>query len=62
MTDISINHYRIENHAQRMPENVWRKILLDERDKIMVNGRLRQLVAKKLGFGVVEISKKPLDD
>ncbi len=60
-SNISLNHYRIETFRQRMPANQWRQILLDGCDKIMVAGYLRQLKAKKLGYGVVEVYKEPLD-
>ena len=47
--------------AQRMRDKEWAEILLANEDKITVRGRLRQLVAKKLGYGVVEITLSPLD-
>ena len=56
------NHWTIEPYKQRMTVKEWRKILLEERDKPIVAGRLRQLKAKSLGAGVVEVYKVPLKD
>ena len=57
---LSKNHWLIENYTQRINYKEWRKILLCEGDKIMVNGKLRYLQAKSLGYGVLEISKVSL--
>ncbi len=54
-------HWQIEDHVQRMPVAQWRKILLDERDTITWRGHVRRLVGKSIGFGLVEVSKVPLD-
>jgi hypothetical protein len=55
------NHYAIESYTQRMPTEHWRKILLADRDHVIYHGRMRQLLARSLGAGVVEVFKKPLD-
>ena len=55
-------HWQIEDFRQRMTNKEWKQILLNHEDKIIVRGRLRQLVAKNLGAGVVEIYKKPLKE
>ncbi len=47
---------------QRMTTTEWRQILLEEKDTIIVRGRVRQLVAKSLGAGVVEIRMEPLGE
>jgi len=45
---------------QRMRSKDWAEILLSSKDKIIVRGRLRTLVAKKMGYGIVEITLQPL--
>ena len=56
------NHWRLEDYKQRMTEADWREILLADRDMLTMNGRVRYLTAKKLGYGVVEVSKVPLEE
>lgn len=48
-------HWMRRGHKQRMTCSQWREILLAEQDKIIVRGRVRTLVAKNLGAGVVEV-------
>ena len=50
-----------ENFFQRVENKVWKQALLNEDDRIIVRGKVRQLVAKNLGYGVVEVSLKPLE-
>ena len=57
---VQIGHYYREDYVQRCERKVWSYILLYERDKIIVEGRTRQLVAKNLGAGVWEIRKASL--
>ena len=57
--ELSPNHWRLESYKQRMTRKDWRDILLGGRDEIMFKGHFRKLVAKNLGAGVLEISKKP---
>lgn len=45
---------------QRMTSSEWKQHLLLENDRIVVRGRCRQLKAKSLGCGVVEIRLIPL--
>ena len=52
----------VEDHTQRVTTKIWRDALLDERDYIIKNGSLRKLIAKNLGYGVVEVSLKPLSE
>ncbi|MHA2216919.1 MAG: hypothetical protein ACXACY_13325 [Candidatus Hodarchaeales archaeon] len=59
---LSSNHWTIEVYKQRMTTKQWKKILLEKMDSIYCGGRLRQLVAKNLGHGVVEVSKKPIKE
>lgn len=49
-----------ELHRQRMTTKEWRTVLLDGADEVFIHGHLRQLVAKNLGAGVVEVSVAPL--
>lgn len=58
---LSPNHWILENFRQRMPVKEWTNILLRNHDSIIVAGRLRQLKAKSLGHGIVEIFKIPLE-
>ena len=53
-------HWHVEGFTQRVTTKEWRDILLKEGDRIIVDGRARQLQAKSLGAGVQEISKVPL--
>lgn len=53
-------HWIFEDYRQRMTTKQWKELLLAEEDMIIFKGRLRHLVAKSLGCGVVEIYKKPL--
>lgn len=55
-------HWQLEMFKQRMTVKEWKKILLNHEDMIIVNGRLRQLRAKNLGAGVVEVYKEPLKE
>jgi len=45
---------------QRMRAKDWAEILLSSKDKVIIRGRLRTLVAKKMGYGVVEITLEPI--
>ena len=56
---LSSGHWAIEDFRQRMIMADWRKILLNEMDSLVFRGNVRRLVAKNLGAGVVEVSKKP---
>ena len=60
MIEKNDGHWIFEDYRQRMTTKQWKELLLAEEDKIIVKGILRQLVAKSLGCGVVEIYKKPL--
>ncbi len=46
---------------QRVTTKEWKAMLLADRDKPIIKGRLRQIVAKNLGAGVVELRLAPLD-
>jgi hypothetical protein len=62
MSDIrSGGHWTMEDYYQRITTKQWREMLLNEHDRLIYNGRLRTLQGKKIGPGVYEISKKPLE-
>jgi hypothetical protein len=50
-----------DDHSQRIRSTEWRDVLLENRDKICVRGNIRQLIAKNLGYGVVEVTVAPLE-
>ena len=39
----------------------WQAILLEERDRPIVRGRLRRVVGKRVGPGVYELRLEPLE-
>ncbi len=53
---------REELAYQRVTTKEWKAMLLAERDRPIIRGSLRQIVAKRLGAGVVELRLKPLKD
>ena len=62
MKKLDKDHWRTEYYRQRMTGREWGQILLAYKDRIAYNCRVRQLIAKKLGYGVVEVYKAPLAD
>jgi hypothetical protein len=54
-------HWQFEDYHQRITTKQWKELLLNDQDKLIFKGRLRQLKAKNLGAGVIEISKEPLN-
>ena len=50
-------HWVDENYRQRITTAEWKRLLLEGGDVMVFRGRIRQLKAKKLGAGVVEIYK-----
>lgn len=51
------NHWITEGFTQRMTAKSWKLLLLNNDDNLIFEGRVRQLKAKRLGYGVVEVSK-----
>ena len=51
------HHWVSENHIQRMTTQKWKLILLNNDDQLTFHGRVRKLVARKIGYGVVEVFK-----
>jgi hypothetical protein len=42
-----------------MTAKEWRQVLLNGQDSIIFAGTPTRLIARSLGFGVVEVSKQP---
>ncbi len=55
------SHWVLEDYVQRMTVKEWKKILEETADTPIIKGRLRRLVAQRLGFGFVDVRKVPLD-
>ena len=55
-------HWVTEDFKQRMTVQDWRRLLLSGNDRIIFRGRIRSLKAKRLGCGVVEVTKEPLSE
>jgi hypothetical protein len=55
---LDARHWKFQNYRQRITTKNWKILLLNDDDKINFYGRIVQLVATSLGYGVVEISKK----
>lgn len=51
-------HWKFPEYKQRIPSKQWKLLLLNDDDKLIFNGRVTQLKAKNLGFGVVEVYKQ----
>lgn len=54
---LSNNHWTVKYFKQRMTTKEWKNILLEEKDTIIYHGLVVKLKAKKMGYGVVEVSK-----
>lgn len=52
-----IGHWKEEQYRQRLSLIDWKYMLLNYQDRIIFQGRMRNLKAKKLGSGIVEIFK-----
>ena len=52
-----------EEHAyQRVTTKEWREMLLNEADRPIIRGHVRQVVARPLGGGVLELRLVPLQE
>ncbi len=60
--ELNDNHWILEDYKQRVTTKEWKEMLLNDRDHMIFCGHLRRIVGKKLGAGVVEISKAPLEN
>ncbi len=58
----NIYNFRDEHVRVRVTTKVWTEILLSDLDRPLIHGRIRQLVGKKIGPGVYEITLQPLDE
>ena len=57
---LSKEHVNQEEFTERVLAKDWQGVLLRYEDKIIKNGHVRQLVAKDIGYGIVEVSKAPI--
>ena len=58
MVELSNSHWVIESFTQRMTTKDWKRILLEEKDSIIFKGHIRNLKARNMGSGVVEVMKE----
>jgi hypothetical protein len=55
---LDAQYWKFSDYRQRITTKNWKILLLNDDDKIIFYGRMVQLVAISLGYGIVEISKK----
>ena len=55
---ISKAHWLVEDYKEIISTKQWREHLLEIGNKIIFKGHLRELVGRRIGPGVYEISKK----
>ena len=51
-------HWQLKDFKQRMITKDWKKLLMSYEDKIIYKGELIALIARNIGYGIVEVSKK----
>lgn len=54
-------HWELEDYTQRLTSKEWSELVLNNMDKIVFKGRVRSLICHKLGYGILEVYKKPYD-
>ena len=54
---LEIGHWEKERYTQRITNRCWKLLLLNNDDNVIFKGHIRQLQVKRLGFGVVDVSK-----
>ena len=59
---LSDNHWTQESYVQRMTTAEWKQVLAVGADQPIVKGYLRRLYAKPLGYGFVDVTKRPLKE
>lgn len=61
---LSLAFYQMREEVayQRVTTKEWKAMLLADRDRPIIRGYLRQIVAKRLGAGIVELRLKPMKD
>ena len=57
---LSRNHWNMEEYRERMTIKKWERILIDQGNAIMVDGKIRKLKVKKINLNIVEIYKESL--
>ncbi len=64
LTDFLIKEYSnfhtMDVYTCRIKYSLWNKILLAGYDRPIIRGNNRQIIAKNLGYGVLELSLAPL--
>mgnify|MGYP001616931800 CR=1 FL=1 len=55
-------HATFVDFKERITTEQWKEILLHDADQVIYKGCIMKLIAKKLGYGVVEISKEKNKD
>jgi endonuclease V-like protein UPF0215 family len=56
----SDQHSTVEKFVERMTSRQWKAILLAGNDYAIYNSSKYRLIAKKLGYGVLEVYKEAL--
>jgi hypothetical protein len=51
-------HWEREGYIQRVSTRDWHRVLLNNDDDVIFEGRVRKLVGKSIGFGIVEVAKR----
>ncbi len=51
-------HWLSEDYHQKMTTEEWAEIVRNHMDTVFFRGKSRQLIAKSLGIGEFEVSKK----
>ena len=46
----------------RLPIAAWKQALLNYDDKVIRNGRVRRLIGKSIGAGVIEVKLEPIKE
>lgn len=62
LSSLDKQHWQYKEHKQRMSTKEWKVFLLYSKDAIIYKGKITKLVAKNLGYGVVEVSKELLPE
>ena len=60
--EISSGNLLTESFNQRMLEKEWKELLAEGKDGIVINGKPRRLIARRLCYGVVEVYIQPVSD
>ena len=54
--DLTDNFWSMPDHAfMRVTRKEWKEMLLDEKDRPLIRGHMRQVIAIQKGAGIVEL-------